>query len=278
MHRLTQRVPSADSRSSLTECVAIAATTRVARLSKPSSVASTVRGLGLPAEQGSLYELALTHRSYAFEQPEPTAHNERLEFLGDAILEAIVTDLIYHRYPDLPEGHMARLRAAVVNMNALADLAADLGLGTHIRLGRGEEASGGREKPSLLADTFEALVGALYVDRGLDAVSETLTPLFESLVARAREEGGHDTKGALQEAVARDRGGRPIYRVASTGPDHDKRFIAHVYVDEELRGVGVGKSKREAELAAAREALARLDGEGAGPRSLHEDGGDARAS
>lgn len=247
-------------------------------MSKPSSVAAALKGLGLPAEPGSLYELALTHRSHAFEQPEATAHNERLEFLGDAILEAIVTDLIYRRYPDLPEGQMARLRAAVVNMNALADLAAELGLGDHIMLGRGEEASGGRAKTSLLADTFEALVGAAYVDRGLEAVSRTLTPLFESRLARAREERGHDTKGALQEAVARDRLGRPTYRVASTGPDHDKRFLAHVYVDEELYGVGAGKSKREAELAAAREALVRFDGEDDGSGSLSKDDGDARAS
>lgn len=246
-------------------------------MSKPSSVASALKGLGLPAEPGSLYELALTHRSYAFERPEPTAHNERLEFLGDAILEAVVTDLIYRRYPDLSEGQLARLRAAVVNMNALADLAAELGLGDHILLGRGEEASGGREKASLLADTFEALVGAVYVDRGLDAVSRTLTPLFDSLVARAHEEGGHDAKGALQEAVARGRGGRPTYRVASTGPDHDKRFLAHVYIDEELFGAGVGKSKREAELAAAREALSQF-GANDGSGRLQEEGRDARAS
>lgn len=208
--------------------------------------------------RGSIYELALTHRSYAFEAALPE-HNERLEFLGDAILGAIVTDLIFRSYPELAEGEMARLRASVVNTVALADIARSLGLGSHIRLGKGEESSGGRDKSSLLADTFEALVGAAYLDRGLDAVAETLVPLFsEQLREVVASGGGHDPKTALQELVVRMGNGRPSYRVASSGPDHAKSFSARVYVGEQLEGEGAGRSKKEAEQNAARDALVRL--------------------
>jgi ribonuclease-3 len=208
--------------------------------------------------RGSIYELALTHRSYAFEAALPE-HNERLEFLGDAILGAIVTDLIFRSYPELAEGEMARLRASVVNTVALADIARSLGLGSHIRLGKGEESSGGRDKSSLLADTFEALVGAVYLDRGLDAVAETLVPIFsEQLREVVASGGGHDPKTALQELVVRMGNGRPSYRVASSGPDHAKSFSARVHVGEQLAGEGAGRSKKEAEQNAARDALLRL--------------------
>jgi ribonuclease-3 len=223
--------------------------------------------LGLPAAPGSIYELALTHRSYAFEQVGPIPHNERLEFLGDSVLDLIVTDLIFRNYPDVPEGDMARLRASVVNTRALADLARGLRLGDHILLGKGEEASGGRDKSSLLADTFEALVGAAYVDVGTDRLAEVLGPMFAELLADTRASGGgYDSKTALQELAVRDRGGRPSYRVASSGPDHDKRFIAHVYLQDELFGVGSGRSKKEAEQSAAREALERFEEEDSGRR------------
>jgi ribonuclease-3 len=228
-------------------------------LSKLSNYSGTLRALGVPAEPGSIYELALTHRSFAFEHPEPLPHNERLEFLGDAVLDLIVTDLIFRAHPSLAEGDMAKLRASVVNKHALADLARLLELGDHIKLGRGEEASGGRNKDSLLADTLEAVFGAVYLDRGLATLRTTIEPLFGGLVADAvRSGGGHDPKTALQEVAVRDRGGRPSYRVASSGPDHDKRFVAHVYVGDELFGVGSGRSKKEAEQKAAREALGRL--------------------
>jgi ribonuclease III len=242
----------------------------------------TLEALGVPPQGGPIYDLALVHRSYAFEQPEPVPHNERLEFLGDAILGAVVTDLIYTSYPRLTEGEMARLRASVVNTHALADLARSLGLGHHIRLGKGEEASGGREKPSLLADTLEALIGAHYLERGFDATRAVLVPLFEETVRSHLEAGGrYDAKTALQEVVVRHRGAFPAYRVASTGPDHDKHFTAHVYIDTELYGVGDGRSKKEAEQNAAREALARLELEPIGGAT--EDDGrsgrpDARAS
>lgn len=216
--------------------------------------------LGVPPEGGSIYELALTHRSFAFEQPIPIGHNERLEFLGDAVLGVLVTDLIYRSYPELSEGDMAKLRASVVNTHALAELARNLDLGRHIKLGKGEESSGGRDKASLLADTLEAVIGAVYIARGVDAVSSAICPLFEQRL-NERLAGGrrYDAKTALQEAVVRDRGGLPSYRVASSGPDHDKRFRAGVYLDDELYGEGRGRSKKEAEQNAAQEALVRLE-------------------
>jgi ribonuclease III len=212
----------------------------------------------------------------------PIAHNERHEFLGDAILGAVVTDFIFTTYPDLAEGEMARLRASVVNTHALAELARELDLGGHIRLGKGEEASGGRDKASLLADTLEALIGALYLDRGIEVTTAVLIPMFASRIRDRVEAGGrYDAKTALQEVVVRDRGGFPAYRVASSGPDHDKHFTAHVYIDAELYGVGDGRSKKEAEQNAAREALARLEEEVADLQRTTgrpERGPDARAS
>ena len=244
-----------------------------------AAVAGGAQGLGVlgvPPEGGAIYELALTHRSYAFEQQVPIEHNERLEFLGDAILGAVVTNLIYTRYPELNEGEMARLRASVVNTYALADLARELNLGDHIRLGKGEQGSGGRDKASLLADTLEAIVGAVYLDSGIETVTVVLESLFESRIRERVEAGGrYDAKTALQEVVVRDVGGFPAYRVASSGPDHDKRFTAHVYIESELFGVGEGRSKKEAEQNAAREALARLE---ADEELRAERGRDARAS
>ena len=212
--------------------------------------------------------MALTHRSFAFESPAPLEHNERLEFLGDAVLGIVVTDLIFRSFPDLAEGEMARLRAAVVNTVALADLARSVGLGEHILLGKGEEASGGRDKASLLADTFEAVIGAVYVDQGIEAVTRILTPLFtDALEAAVSTDVIYDAKTALQEIAVRVSGEVPAYRVASSGPDHDKRFVAHVYVGGEQSGTGTGRSKKEAEQHAARAALDRLDERGTGARA-----------
>ena len=234
-------------------------------MSKPTDPASLLTALGLPAPKGSIYELALTHRSFAFEHEEPLPHNERLEFLGDAVLGFIVTDMIFRTRPELPEGELTKLRKSVVEGKALAQLARDMGLGAHLRLGKGEEASGGRDKTSLLENTFEALIGAVYLDRGLTALTEILVPVFSSLLDDSAAGGGsHDPKTALQEFVVRERGLRPSYRVASSGPDHDKRFDADVYIDEELYGVGSGTSKKAAEQVAAKEALDRLEREEAG--------------
>ncbi|MEO8323956.1 MAG: ribonuclease III [Actinomycetota bacterium] len=235
------------------------ATTPAARPSRPSRSTTGLERLGVPPERGDIYDLALTHRSFAYELDGPTEHNERLEFLGDAILGAIVTDLIFTSYPELAEGEMARLRASAVNTQALAQIAETVGLGEHIRLGKGEEGSGGRGKPSLLADTFEAVVGALYIDKGIEATTAVLVPLFEERMRATLAAGDrYDAKTALQETVVRERGGFPEYRVTSTGPDHDKSFGAEVYVDGELYGSGEGKSKKEAEHHAARAALARF--------------------
>lgn len=210
----------------------------------------------------------MTHRSFAFESGGAIEHNERLEFLGDAVLGVVVTDLIFRRFPELAEGDMARLRAAVVNSAALAELARSVGLGEHILLGKGEEASGGRDKPSLLADTFEAVIGAVHMDKGISEVTRILTPLLDDAIDRAiSSDVIYDAKTTLQEVAVRVSGEVPAYRVAASGPDHDKRFVAHVYVGGEPSGTGTGRSKKEAEQHAARAALDRLDERGPGARA-----------
>lgn len=194
---------------------------------------------------------ALTHRSYAYEKGGlPT--NERLEFLGDSVLGLVVTDTLFREHPDLPEGQLAKLRAAVVNMRALADVARDLGVGPYIRLGRGEEGTGGRDKSSILADTLEALIGAVYLDRGLDEAATFVHRLFDPLIARASGMGaGLDWKTSLQELTAALELGVPEYQVTESGPDHQKRFQATVVVAEQSYGSGDGRSKKEAEQQAA---------------------------
>jgi len=189
---------------------------------------------------------------------------------------AIVTGLIFDRYPSLAEGEMARLRSSVVNTIALADLARSLGVGAHIRLGKGEEASGGRDKPSLLADTFEALVGAVWLDRGMEEVRRALEPVFERRLSAHLAAGErYDVKTALQEVAVRERKAMPHYRVSSSGPDHDKRFRADVLVDDEILGAGVGRSKKEAELNAAREAIRILGSGEAQHRGGAQNGSEA---
>ncbi|MFW5416720.1 ribonuclease III [Nocardiopsis sp. CNT-189] len=197
---------------------------------------------------------ALTHRSYAYEKGGlPT--NERLEFLGDSVLGLIVTDTLFRNHPDLPEGQLAKLRAAVVNMRALADVARGLRIGGFIRLGRGEEGTGGRDKSSILADTLEALIGAVYLDLGLDAASELVHRLFDPLIATASGLGaGLDWKTSLQELTASELLGVPEYHVDESGPDHQKTFRATVRVAGEDYGAGEGRSKKEAEQQAAESA------------------------
>lgn len=182
----------------------------------------------------------------------------------------MVTDLIFRTYPELTEGEMARLRASVVNTGSLADMARSLGLGAEIRLGRGEEASGGRDKASLLADTFEAVIGAVYVDRGIDAVRTALEPLMIERLNESRSSNErYDAKTALQEVAVRGSGSAPTYRVSASGPDHEKRFVAEVVLDGRTMGSGEGRSKKEAEYNAARRALEELGAtdqtEGGGP-------------
>jgi ribonuclease-3 len=197
-------------------------------------------------------ERALTHRSYAYENGGlPT--NERLEFLGDSVLSLVVTDTLYKGHPTLPEGQLAKLRAAVVQMSTLAEVAArELNLGSFVRLGRGEEGTGGRDKPSILADTLEAVIGATYIDCGLDDASALVHRLFDPVIQRSALLGaGLDWKTSLQELTA-DRGlGVPEYHVRDSGPDHQKMFRAVVKVGTRELGEGEGRSKKAAEQLAA---------------------------
>jgi ribonuclease-3 len=199
----------------------------------------------------ALLERALTHRSFAYENGGlPT--NERLEFLGDAVLGLVVTDALFRQYPDLPEGQLAKLRAAVVNMRALAGVARGLHLGDFVRLGRGEEGTGGRDKSSILADTLEAVIGAVYIERGLTEASGLVHRLFDPVIARsARLGAGLDWKTSLQELTAAGVLGVPEYHVDESGPDHQKSFRAVVRVGGRVFGSGEGRSKKEAEQQAA---------------------------
>src|SRR3954452_19916284 len=199
------------------------------------------------AFESALLRRALTHRSYAYENGGlPT--NERLEFLGDSVLGLVITDALFHNHPDLPEGQLAKLRASVVNMRALADVARTLGpggLGAHVRLGRGEEVTGGRDKASILADTLEAVLGAVYLEHGLAIASEVVHRLFDPVLVDAAQRGaGLDWKTSLQELTATLGLGVPEYAVTEEGPDHAKSFTAVARVGGESFGSGAGRSKK----------------------------------
>jgi ribonuclease III len=209
-----------------------------------------------------LLQLAMTHRSYANEHPEEVrAHNERLEFLGDAVLDLVVSDLLYTRYPDLTEGELSKLRASLVSEASLADLARELDLGSALRVGRGEASSGGRTKASLLSDALEAVIAAIYLDsgskRGIDSVRNLIVSWIGPRIEHALETAAVlDFKTELQE-WAQKRYKEPVhYRIISEdGPDHDKTFEAAVLLQERELARGRGKSKKQAEQAAARTAL-----------------------
>ena len=216
-------------------------------------------GVELPAE---LLTTALTHRSYSYENGGvPT--NERLEFLGDAVLGLIITEELYRRHPERSEGDLAKLRASIVNTQALADVGRGLtddGLGSHLLLGKGEENSGGADKSSILADGVESLLGATYLQHGLEISREVILRLFGDLLDTAPTLGaGLDWKSSLQELTASRGLGAPNYVVTSTGPDHDKEFSASVVVADVEYGRGVGRNKKEAELKAAAAAWNALD-------------------
>jgi ribonuclease III len=216
------------------------------------------RALGVAFDDPSLREAALTHRSYAFEQGLRVT-NERLEFLGDSVLGLVVTDLAYRTYPDLPEGSLAKLRAAIVNMTALAEVARSVGLGEMVFLGKGEEQSGGRDKSSILADALEAVFGAVYLDRGLAVATDLIERLFRSrMEAYVRGEGDRDYKTILQELASQALRSMPDYRIEERGPDHQKEFTATVFLGGESMGSGTGRSKKEAEQQAAQEAHRRI--------------------
>ncbi|MDR2985408.1 MAG: ribonuclease III [Nocardiopsaceae bacterium] len=198
-----------------------------------------------------LLDRALMHRSFAYENGGlPT--NERLEFLGDSVLGLIVTDTLFRKHPDLPEGNLAKLRAAVVNSRALAGVARGLRLGSYVRLGKGEESTGGRDKSSILADTLEAVIGAVYLDGGMEAADPLVHRLFDPVIARsARLGAGLDWKTSLQELTASEELGGPEYMVEESGPDHQKFFRAVAKVGGQVWGEGAGRTKKEAEQQAA---------------------------
>jgi len=214
--------------------------------------------LGWTAADLPLLDQALAHRSWCAENA-GWASNERLEFLGDSVLGLVVTDHLYLTYPTLPEGELAKIRSSVVNAVALAEVAAGLAVGDALLLGKGENSSGGREKASILADAMEALIGAVYLDRGWPAVEELVMGLFGPRIEEAAgRPGGGDYKTRLQELCAREFEKLPIYLVEEEGPDHAKRFDAVVIIDGAQRGSGRGRSKKQAEQAAARDAWEQI--------------------
>ncbi|MFT4128279.1 MAG: ribonuclease III [Gordonia sp. (in: high G+C Gram-positive bacteria)] len=201
-----------------------------------------------------LLTLALTHRSYAYENGGlPT--NERLEFLGDSVLGLVITERLYLSYPERPEGELAKIRASVVNMHALAGVARGLGehgLGHYLFLGRGEELTGGRDKDSILADGLESLFGAMFLEHGITTSQRIILALFDEIIDKSGTLGaGLDWKTSLQELAAEKGYGAPQYKISSTGPDHDKEFTAAAVVAGENLGEGVGRTKKEAEQRAA---------------------------
>ncbi|HTV11517.1 MAG TPA: ribonuclease III [Acidimicrobiales bacterium] len=217
--------------------------------------------LGWQVRDDDLFAQALAHRSWCAEHPgqEP---NERLEFLGDAVLGLIVTDYLYREHPNLPEGELAKARAAVVNSASLADTARELELGDVLLLGKGESSSGGRRKPSILADTMEAVIGAIYLDAGYEVANRVVLGLLgERLREAARGPGEEDYKTRLQELCAQMFDELPVYQVTDTGPDHAKVFQAEVLVGGRLGGKGEGRSKKQAEQMAARHAWSALKAE-----------------
>jgi len=228
-----------------------------------------------------LLDRALMHRSFAYENGGlPT--NERLEFLGDSVLGLIVTDTLFRMHPDLPEGNLAKLRAAVVNSRALASVARGLGLGGYIRLGKGEEGTGGRDKSSILADTLEAVIGAVYLDGGMEAADPLVHRLFDPVIAKsARLGAGLDWKTSLQELTAAEDLGSPEYLVDESGPDHQKSFRAVAKVGGQVWGEGEGRTKKEAEQQAAEAAWtaisARASADGDEPDADASDGGETGA-
>ncbi|HEY90031.1 MAG TPA: ribonuclease III [Thermoflexia bacterium] len=212
--------------------------------------------------QTELLRLALTHPSYAHEHLSEGGeeyHNQRLEFLGDAVLDFLVAAWLYRRFPELPEGPLTRLRATMVCTKTLAQLSRDLALGKGLRLGRGEEEHGGSERPANLCDALEAVVGAFYLDSDLETVWSRLEPWFTREIEIVLEQNSYsDAKSSFQEWAQAKTGITPVYRiVAAVGPEHAKTFTAQVLLEEAVQGEGVGPNKRTAEQAAAEQALLR---------------------
>jgi len=217
--------------------------------------------LGLPVRDLDLLEQALVHSSWLHEHPDAVrGHNERLEFLGDAVVNLTISEALYARHPDEDEGALSARRAAIVSTTGLARLAGRIGLGADLLLGEGESQRSGRRRPSLLASSFEALTGALYLDLGYDLVHAWLVGLAEPELALEEPILSlKSPKSRLQEYTQRMSGDRPEYRLLeATGPDHEKSFRIEVWVDGAILGVGEGPSRRVAETAAAAEAIERI--------------------
>jgi ribonuclease III len=224
--------------------------------------------IGLSVHDVDLLEQALVHSSWHHEHRDAAVgHNERLEFLGDAVVNLAISEALYARHPDDDEGYLSARRAAIVSTTGLARLAGRIDLGSALLLGEGEAQRSGRRRPLLLASTFEAVAGALYLDIGFDRVRDWLIELTEPELAADAPIGAlKSPKSRLQEYTQRRSGNRPSYRlVEASGPDHEKSFRIEVWLDGELFGVGEGPSRRTAETAAAAQALDRLRNSGAGP-------------
>jgi ribonuclease-3 len=207
----------------------------------------------------ALLDLALTHKSWLNEHPEAQQSNERLEFLGDAILEFIISKEIYARFPNEEEGFLTTLRANLVNTNNLAQLAIKLDVGTYLKMAKGEEETGGRANNSLLADTIEAIIGALFLDQGLDAVYEFIKANLITEIPQKVSQPLKDPKSRLQEYVQAQKLPTPKYKVVEeSGPDHNKKFVVEVIIDNQSQGRGEGKNKNIAEQEAAKAALEKL--------------------
>jgi len=236
-----------------------------------SELATAEAGLGLTFHDKTLLQRALTHRSYVNENPNfPLEDNERLEFLGDAVLDFVTAEYLYHRFPEMREGQLTGLRAALVRTETLAQFASQMGLGTFIFMGRGEEENGGRTRPAILCGCYEALIGALYLDQGLEAtralVVKTIQPLIKEMLEGGDDAAGlpayKDAKSQLQELSQKYRRITPTYRtVSAQGPDHAKRFTVAAMIGHETYGLGTGRSKQAAAQAAAQAALDRLEQE-----------------
>jgi ribonuclease-3 len=229
-----------------------------------SELATAEAGLGLTFRDKTLLLRALTHRSYINENPNsPLEDNERLEFLGDAVLDFVTAEYLYHRFPEMDEGQLTSLRSALVRTETLARFASEMGLDRFISMGRGEEESGGRARPAILCGCYEALIGAFYLDQGLDAIKALITEVIKPMAQHiVQNETNKDAKSRLQELSQGHRQATPTYRtISEQGPDHSKEFTVAALVGGEIYGLGTGRSKQAAAQAAAQAALERLDRE-----------------
>lgn len=226
------------------------------------AITTLTETLGIEFTDPLLLQHALTHRSYIHEHYRTTLEpNERLEFLGDSVLNMITAQYLYESFPQQPEGQLTAMRAVLVRTATLAEFARRFKLGSYIKLGKGEERSGGREREALLADAFEAVVAAIYLDQGLDAARRFLLPLIEAQCKLMEEQGLQDDRSRLQERVQGERNQTPRYHtISAEGPDHSRVFTVEVYAGDDRLGMGTGSSKQAAAQAAARSALAQLDG------------------